>query len=186
MVRRRGGGLGRRARRPARQPDELSDLLEGIGGSRPRLGQHRGVPLPTGDRAAALSIPVADSLGWLVAVGAGLGGDGVGSSVTWIGRVAVAAVRLVARGARPPPCATCAAPTARWPTCTCVGSPTSTRPRSGGAGSSAMPGAVRALGGGEPRPVTLDLIGSVVNAIATDAAGRLELPAPAARGPLRG
>src|ERR687897_137976 len=82
--------------------DELSDLLEAIGG--PALGwnQHPGVVLPIGSRAAALSIPVADALGWLVAVGGGLGGGGVGSSVTWLGRVAVAAVRLVARGALVP------------------------------------------------------------------------------------
>ena len=79
--------------------DDLSDRLEGIGGPAVGWNQHRGVPLPTGDRAAALSIPVADALGWLVAVGGGLGGDGVGSSVTWLGRVAVYAVRLVARGA---------------------------------------------------------------------------------------
>src|SRR5829696_5522623 len=80
--------------------DELSDLLEAIGG--PALGwnQHPGDVLPIGSRAAALSIPVADALGWLV--GGGLGGGGVGSSVTWLGRVAVAAVRLVARGALVP------------------------------------------------------------------------------------
>src|SRR5262245_149145 len=87
---------------PHAHHDELSDRLEAIGGPAVGWEQHRGVTLPTGDRAAALSIPVADSLGWLVAVGGGVGGDGVGSSVTWLGRVAVAAVRLVARGAMVP------------------------------------------------------------------------------------
>ena len=60
--------------------DELADRLEAIGG--PALGWrlHRGVPLPAG-RAEAVSIPVADALGWLVAVGGGLDGDGVGASV---------------------------------------------------------------------------------------------------------
>src|SRR5204863_9852056 len=48
---------------------------------------------------SALAIPITDALGWLVAVGGGAGGDGVGSSVRWLGRVAVEAVRLVARGA---------------------------------------------------------------------------------------
>ena len=90
VVGQRGGRVGRRA--PTTVPaahDDLSDRLEGIGGPAVGWNQHRGVPLPTGDRAAALSIPVADALGWLVAVGGGLGGDGVGSSVTWLGRVAV-------------------------------------------------------------------------------------------------
>src|SRR5690606_856161 len=83
---------------PAGQ-DELSERLERLGG--PAVGwiQHRGVPLPDGERAAALSIPVADALGWLVAVAGGLGGDEVGSSLVWLGRVAVEAVRMVARGA---------------------------------------------------------------------------------------
>lgn len=79
--------------------DELSDRLEAIGG--PALGwsPHRDVTLPDGSRAAALSIPVGEALGWLVAIGGGLGREGVGASVAWLGRVAIDAVRLVARGA---------------------------------------------------------------------------------------
>ena len=51
--------------------DELADRLEALDG--PKLGwrQHRGVPLDHGRTAEAVSIPVADALGWLVAVGAG-------------------------------------------------------------------------------------------------------------------
>ncbi|MBX3286905.1 MAG: hypothetical protein KF703_16270, partial [Actinobacteria bacterium] len=79
--------------------DELSDRLEAIGGPAVGWSQHAAVQLPSGGRAAALSIPVQESLGWLVAVGAGLGREGVGASVAWLGRVAVAAVRLVAQGA---------------------------------------------------------------------------------------
>ena len=84
---------------PPATNDELADLLEAIGG--PALGWtlHPGVNLPGGVRAEALAIPVEESLGWLVAVGGGLGREDVGSSVAWLGRVAVAAVRLVARGA---------------------------------------------------------------------------------------
>src|SRR4051812_37930474 len=75
--------------------DGLADRLEAIGG--PALGwsQHRDLALPGGAKAAALSIPVEEALGWLVAVGGGLGGGGVGSSVVWLGRAAVMAVRLV-------------------------------------------------------------------------------------------
>ncbi len=158
--------------------DELSDLLEAIGG--PALGwnQHPGVVLPTGSRAAALSIPVADALGWLVAVGGGLGGDGVGSSVTWLGRVAVAAVRLVARGAVVPALAGDRRPNrgsldlnVRW-------LPADVDQSEVDELAAAMPGPVTALARADARAVTLDVLGAVVDAIATDAAGRLALPAP--------
>src|SRR4051794_15504098 len=71
---------------PPASNDELADLLEAIGG--PALGWsvHRGVPLPGDVRAEAVSIPIADALGWLVAIGAGLGDeDDVGASVRWLG-----------------------------------------------------------------------------------------------------
>src|SRR5205807_1876424 len=47
----------------------LADRLEAIGA--PPLGWelHRDVRLPSGEQAAALSIPLADGLGWLVEVG---------------------------------------------------------------------------------------------------------------------
>jgi superfamily II DNA or RNA helicase len=163
---------------PPADHDELSDRLESLGGPAVGWEQHRGVPLPTGDRAAALSIPVADSLGWLVAVGAGLGGDGVGSSVTWIGRVAVAAVRLVARGALVPSVRNVRRPDGKVADLHVRWVPADLDQAEVEELANAMPGPVRALGGGEPRPVTLDILSSVVNAIATDAAGRLELPAP--------
>ncbi|MEO6630000.1 MAG: hypothetical protein ABIP03_15695, partial [Aquihabitans sp.] len=79
--------------------EQLSDRLEAIGGPAVGWSQHAAVPLPSGSRAAALAIPVDEALGWLVAVGGGLGREGVGASVAWLGRVAIAAVRLVARGA---------------------------------------------------------------------------------------
>ena len=158
--------------------DELSDLLEAIGG--PALGwnQHPGVVLPIGSRAAALSIPVADALGWLVAVGGGLGGGGVGSSVTWLGRVAVAAVRLVARGALVPALASGRRPNrgsldlnVRWV-------PADVNQPEVDELAAAMPGPVTALARADAKAVTLDVLRAVVDAIATDAAGRLALPAP--------
>ncbi len=60
---------------------ELSDRLEAIGGPAVGWSQHPNVQLPAGGRAAALSIPVEEALGWLVAVGGGLGREGAGASV---------------------------------------------------------------------------------------------------------
>jgi SNF2-related domain/SNF2 Helicase protein/Helicase conserved C-terminal domain len=158
--------------------DELSDRLEDIGG--PALGwdQHRGVPMPTGGRAAALSIPVADALGWLVAVGGGLGGDGVGSSVTWLGRVAVEAVRLVARGAVVPSLRSTRRSEGRSLDLNVRWVPADVDRRQIDELAAAMPGPVIALARAGPRAVTLDVIAAVADAIATDAATRLELPAP--------
>src|SRR5207247_2167482 len=59
---------------------------------------HPPVSLPGGARAQAISIGIADALGWLVTLGGGMSGDGVGSSLKWLGRVVIAAVRLSARG----------------------------------------------------------------------------------------
>jgi hypothetical protein len=158
--------------------DELSDRLEAMGGPAVGWNQHRGVTLPTGERAAALSIPVADALGWLVAVGGGLGGDGVGSSVTWIGRVAVAAVRLVARGAIVPTLRTNRRADGRTADLNVRWAPADVDRDEVEVLAAAMPGPVTVLGRADPRAVTLDVLGAVVDAIATDAAARLELPAP--------
>jgi hypothetical protein len=158
--------------------DELSDRLEAIGG--PALGwnQHRGVQLPTGERAAALSIPVADALGWLVAVGGGLGGDGVGSSVSWLGRVAVAGVRLVARGALVPALRTNRRSDGRSLDLNVRWVPADVDRREVDMLAGAMPGPVVVLARADATAVTRDVLGAVVDAIATDAAARLELPAP--------
>ena len=111
---------------------ELAERLEAIGG--PSLGgvEHPGVTLPTGARAEARSIPLTEALGWLAAVGGGLGGDEVGASVTWLGQVVLTAVRLVARGARSSPCSRASArPAAVRSTWRCAGRrPSSTTPSS--------------------------------------------------------
>ena len=158
--------------------DELADRLEAIGG--PALGwsQHRPVTLPSGERAAALSIPVEEALGWLVAVGGGLGRTGVGTSVAWLGRAALAAVRLVARGAVVPTLRGAKRPdgrslelAVRWVPALVDNDELEQLAR-------AMPAPVTALAAGDARAVALGVLEAVVNAIATDAAARLELPAP--------
>jgi hypothetical protein len=158
--------------------DELSDRLERIGGPAVGWNQHRGVPLPTGDRAAALSIPVADALGWLVAAGNGLGGDGVGSSVTWLGRVAVAAVRMVARGAIVPALRTNRRSDGRALDLNVRWIPADIDRAETDELAAAMPGPVVAMARSEAKAVVVEVLRAVVDAIASDAATRVELPAP--------
>ncbi len=161
---------------PPADNDGLADRLEAIGG--PALGWtvHPGVPLPTGERAHALSIPIGESLGWLVAVAAGLGRDQVGTSVAWLGRVAVMGVRLVAQGAVVPALrgekqGGNLELSVRWAPALVDDERVDTL-------AAAMPGPVTALAPADARTVTLDVLAAVVDAIATDAARRLELPAP--------
>lgn len=163
---------------PPADHDELSDRLERLGG--PAVGwiQHRGVPLPDGERAAALSIPVADALGWLVAVAGGLGGDEVGSSLVWLGRVAVEAVRMVARGAILPVLRTNRRPDGRSLDLHVRWIPVDTDREVSEMLAGSMPGPVVALARSDGRAVVLEVMRAVVDAIASDAAARVELPAP--------
>jgi SNF2-related domain/SNF2 Helicase protein/Helicase conserved C-terminal domain len=158
---------------------DLADRLEALGG--PRLGWavHADVALPNGLKAAALSIPVEEALGWLVvAVGGGQGDeDGVGASVRWLGRVAVTAVRLVAQGRIVPSLRTHRHPegklmdlNVRWSAAR-VDDAEITRL------ASAMPGPVSVLSRKDPRTVTIEVIGAVVDAIALEAGEKLERPA---------
>ncbi|MDP8976048.1 MAG: DEAD/DEAH box helicase [Actinomycetota bacterium] len=159
--------------------DELSDRLEATGG--PALGWrlHPGVRLPGGARAPALSIPMAEALGWLVVVGGGPGQDGVGASINWLGRVAVVAVRLVAQGRLVPALRTERRREGKTLELEVQWLPALVDEAGIAELAEALPGPVMALGPPlDPRALTLDVLGAVVNAIATDAAGRIELPAP--------
>ena len=87
---------------PPAGPDEVHRLVAEAGGATVDWGLHRGVPLPTGEKAAAVTAPVSGALGWLVGVGGGqLGGD-VAPSVRWLGDMAVWATELVALGRMAP------------------------------------------------------------------------------------
>ena len=163
---------------PPADNDELADRLEAIGG--PALGWslHAPVALPSGQSADAVSIPVRESLGWLVAAGAGTGRSSVGASVVWLGRVALLGVSLVTAGA--------VVPTLR--------SDKRTNNRSVDAGVrwapalvsdaeierlvTAMPGPVVAISRADARSTTLAVLDAVVDAIVSEAAGRVDLPAP--------
>ncbi len=158
--------------------DQLADRLEAIGG--PKLGWtlHTDVPLPSGSRAAAVAIPVQESLGWLVAVGGGLGRDGVGASVVWLGRVALAGVRLVARGAVVPTLHAEKRANGRSMDLNIQWVPALLDPAEVDRLAAAMPGPVVALKAGTARAVTMEVLGAVVDAIVREAAGRVELKAP--------
>jgi superfamily II DNA or RNA helicase len=159
--------------------DELADRLEALDG--PKLGwrAHRGVPLDGGRRAEAVSIPLADALGWLVSVGANGDGEGVGASVRWLGHVAITAVGHVAQGAVVPAVHMqrrgdrSVEMAVRWQAAL-LDNATLDRL------ATIMPGTVRALAAPSVTSRTLvrDVINAVVHAVVAQAAGLLELPAP--------
>ena len=163
--------------------EELAKRLENAGVLSSGWSTHPPVKLPSGAAAPALALPIGDALGWLANVGGGHDDDAIGSSVTWLGRVAVWAVRLVAAGQ--------IVPTLR--------NRRRGRQQEGDGGrtelsvrwapaligtseleelAAAMPGPVTALERTDAKPLTLSVLGAIVNAIATDAASRLTLPAP--------
>ena len=166
---------------PSEQPatnDELADRLEAIGG--PALGWqvHADVPLDGGRRAEALSIPVADALGWLIAVDPQRDPEGLGASVRWLVHVATVAVSHVARGAIVPSLATVAtrqkstAVAVRWKIALVSNSKLDRLAR-------AMPATVRVLlpATVSARDVTIEVMDAVVHAVASQAARMLEVPA---------
>jgi superfamily II DNA or RNA helicase len=167
---------------PSEEPatnDELADRLEALGG--PALGwrAHQGVPLDHGRRAEAVSIPVADALGWLVSVGASGDADGLGASVRWLGHVAVTAVRQVARGAVVPALEVTkrgersVEMAVRWQAALMDNATLDKL-------ATTMPGTVLVLAPSSvtSRVLVREVIGAVVHAVVAQAAGLLELPAP--------
>ena len=158
--------------------DDLADLLEAVGGPAVGWSLHPDVVLPSGARAEALSIPVKESLGWLVAVAGGPHGDRVGPSVTWLGRVALFGVRLVATGSVVPALRTTKRSDGRGVDAAVVWEPALVDEADLVALASAMPGPVVALAAAGARATTVAVLGAVVDAMVSEAAGRLELPAP--------
>src|SRR4029077_16418814 len=92
------GGLGC----PTADADEVAKFLADAEAPAAPWAAHPDVPIPGGDKAAAVGAPVGEVLGWLVAAGAGEVRDDVGPSVRWLGKVAMWGVALAARGARVP------------------------------------------------------------------------------------
>ncbi|MEA3185275.1 MAG: hypothetical protein QOJ74_1752, partial [Ilumatobacteraceae bacterium] len=157
--------------------DELANRLEKIGGPAVGWQLHPGVPLPGGRRAEAVSIPMKDALGWLVAIGGGHDQDGVGPSVSWLGRAALEGVRLAARGAIVPNVRVTeqakggiVESTVRWV-------PALADRATVNALAAVMPGAVVAAGGGDGRATANAVIAAAVDAIVAESIERMERPA---------
>ena len=78
--------------------EQVLQRLHASGANTVEWNPHRPVKLKNGVQAEALSARLDVCLGWLVALGDSARHDGVGVSVSWIGLVAVLAVRLTAQG----------------------------------------------------------------------------------------
>ena len=84
-------------RSPEAAPEVLKRLRD-AGAGTVEWSAHRPVKLNGGPRAESVSAPIESCLGWLVALGAAATDDGIGASVSWLGLVAALAVRLAAQG----------------------------------------------------------------------------------------
>jgi len=84
-------------RTPEAAPEVLKRLRD-AGAGTVEWSEHRPVKLGGGTRAETVSAPIESCLGWLVALGAAATDDGIGASVSWLGLVAALAVRLAAQG----------------------------------------------------------------------------------------
>jgi hypothetical protein len=166
--------------------EELSTRLETSGAPPHGWEAHTGVQLPGGDRAEALSISVDAALGWLAALGRGQGGDDIGDSLTWMGRVALEGVRHAARGALVPGLLVTGGDNSRAVEARVRWRPALVDGKRIDALAAAMPGTVPALTRTTPRAATVDIVTSVVDAIARAGAARLDVPArpPTANSPI--
>lgn len=171
---------------PTGNAKEVSAMLATAGAPVSGWVPHPAVVLSGGVNADACSSSVGDVLGWLVAAGAGQVGDDVGSSVRWLGRVAIWAVELTARGAVVPQLRRRTRRSAsasdsngsysvRW-TPALVDTARLERM------AADMPGSMRVLDRKvDARALTRSALTGMVGAICRDGARRVEVPAPPPR-----
>lgn len=89
------------AAKPGGHTENAAKVLERLhhsGAMTVEWNDHRMVKLDNRVKAEAVSTPLKDCLGWLVALGTAAKNDGIGASVSWLGLVAALAVRLTAQG----------------------------------------------------------------------------------------
>ena len=184
---------------PGRSTDSGPDVLRRLrdtGAGTVEWSQHRPVKVPGGGRAETVSAPIESCLGWLVALGEAAEEDGIGASVSWLGLVAARAVRLAAQGRMVPQLkkvrrryrleeaeedgsngtaaarADSATYVVRW-------TPALVESDVVAALAESLPGAAAAFENQrDATAFTQAALADIVNAIATEAAERLEAPAP--------
>ncbi|HWS45362.1 MAG TPA: SNF2-related protein, partial [Acidimicrobiia bacterium] len=161
-------------------------MLATTGAPESGWAKHAPVQLSGGRSADAHAIPVGEVLGWLVAAGAGQVGDHVGAGVRWMGRVAIWAVELTARGAMVPQLrrrarrgagsgSSTGSYSVRW-------TPALVDPARLAHMAESMPGSVLALDRKvDRRALTRSALTGMVDAICRKAAASVEVPAPPPR-----
>ena len=187
------GGPGRSAEGAA----EILQRLRAAGAGTVEWSEHRPVKLGGGARAEAVSAPIESCLGWLVALGEAAEEDGIGASVSWLGLVAALAVRLAAQGRMVPQLkkvrrryrpddetdvANGAAAAAGQAGSACYAvrwAPALVETDVVAALADSLPGAAAAFENQRDAPAfTQAALADIFDAIATEAAERLEAPAP--------
>ncbi|MDE0162077.1 MAG: DEAD/DEAH box helicase [Acidimicrobiaceae bacterium] len=184
---------------PGRSSDSAPDVLRRLrdsGAGTVDWSHHRPVKVPGGGRADTVSAPMESCLGWLVALGGAAGEDGIGASVSWLGLVAALAVRLAAQGRMVPQVKKVrrryhmdeaeghganGAEAARADSATCVvrWSPALVETDVIAALAESLPGAAAAFENQrDATAFTQAALADIVDAIATEAAERLDAPAP--------
>jgi len=172
---------------PTDSLDDLRARLRSAGAAVDAWSPHASFGLPDQTKVEALTAPIVSSFGWLVALAAHQEEGELGPSARWLALTAALAVRLAARGRMVPQLERVG-----------VGEQ---RKGQGGRGtfavrwapaavdldelnrlSAALPGAVMVLGEAQdPRAVTRAILTGFLDAIAGDAAKRIEVPAPSPR-----
>jgi len=141
--------------------------------------EHRPVPLPNGTHAAALSAPLPATLGWIAGLGGTAEDDRFGVSLTWLGLATALAIRLVADGRMVPQLEKVSDSAGNRSKFAVRWVPTLIEHEDLTGLSKSMPTAVtvfdRRTGS---QQVTSRIISGMVDAICTDAAARVEVPAP--------
>jgi superfamily II DNA or RNA helicase len=171
---------------PVASADEVTTMLAAAGAPSSGWTRHAPVPVPGAANADAFAIPVGEVLGWLVAAGADEAGDDLAPGVRWLGRVAIWAVELTARGAMVPLLRqrkrggassneSSASYSVRW-------TPALIEPGRLASAVATMPRALLALDPKvDARALTRSALTGMVDAICRDSARRLEVPAPPPR-----
>ena len=184
--------------RSAEAAPEVLKRLRDAGAGTVEWSEHRPVKLGGGTRAEAVSAPIESCLGWLVALGGVAEEDGIGASVSWLGLVAALAVRLAAQGRMVPQLKKvrrrlrpddeaagdkdAAFPAAARADSSCYAvrwAPALVESDVIAALADSLPGAAAAFENQrDPSAFTQAALADIFDAIATEAAERLEAPAP--------